>query len=81
MKESEIIEGQVKQQLPNTAELEVDVAVTKALLSNVVDNELPHMKTDIREIRSSTRWTLRVIIGGILSGIIGLIYILIRGIL
>lgn len=81
MKESEIIEGQVKQQLPNTAELEVDVAVTKALLSNVVDNELPHMKTDIREIRSSTRWTLRVIIGGILSGIIGLIYILIRGVL
>ena len=81
MKESEIIESQVKQQLPNTAELEIDVAVTKALLSNVVDNELPHIKTDIREIRSSTRWTLRVIIGGILSGIIGLIYILLRGII
>ena len=78
MKESEIIESQVKQQLPDTAELEVDVAVTKALLSNVVDNELPHMKTDIREIRGTTRWILGTIVGSILLGIL---YILIRGIL
>lgn len=78
MKESEIIEGQVKQQLPNTAELEVDVAVTKALLSNVVDNELPHMKTDIREIRGTTRWILGTIL---VSVALGILYILIRGIL
>lgn len=78
MKESEIIESQVKQQLPSTAELEVDVAVTKALLSNVVDNELPHIKTDIREIRGTTRWTLWTVVGGILLGIL---YILARAML
>ena len=78
MKESEIIESQVKQQLPNTAELKVDVAVTKALLSNVVDNELPHIKRDIREIRGTTRYTLWSVLGGIALAIL---YILIRGIL
>lgn len=78
MKESEIIESQVKQQLPDTAELEVDVAVTKALLSNVVDNELPHIKTDIREIRGTTRWILGTIIIGIA---VGIFYIVLRGIL
>lgn len=74
MKESEIIESQVKQQLPNTAELEVDVAVTKALLSNVVDNELPHIKTDIREIRGTTRWILGTIM---VSVALAILYILI----
>lgn len=59
---------------------DLDRRVTSLELNNVrQDQELKHVTKALEKIEANTTWTVRLIVGGLVTGAIGLLYTLATG--